>query len=297
MNLRIDAAYVRRVEPRASGWRTSCWDTGVFDTGKHPGTDVVEGTIRAPGHLLLVNIQGGAEHLEVATECGHRYDGSDAPGAVSFVPGNCERKLRLVRVQSEWASVSFRPELFDGIGATDREDTRRRVEIPPFTNIEDRFLSSATSELWRLLNTDGSLDPLYCEALSLAVAHYLARRFGTTTISDDRARSVARLAPWQVRRINDLVEARIGGQIRIGELAAALGISPGHFHRAFSSATGQTPLAYINRARVRHAMSIQASENIPIAALALRVGFLSPSHFTRVFRQVTGCNPSALRRG
>ncbi len=101
MDLKTETGYVRRVEPLASNWRSACWSAGSFDTGRRSATDVVEGLIRTPHHMLLVNIRGGAEHLTVATDCGHRYEGPDRPGAVSFVPGNCERRLRLLGVRSE----------------------------------------------------------------------------------------------------------------------------------------------------------------------------------------------------
>lgn len=289
MERKIEAGYVRRVEPLASNWRSACWGAGSFDTGKRPATDVVEGTIRTPHHMLLVNIRGGAEHLEVATDDGHRYDGPDRPGAVSFVPGDCERRLRLLGVRSEWASVSLRPELF----ASDPGGGRRPVEIAAFTNVEDNFLCGAVSEFWRLLSADGSLDSVYAETLSLALARYLARRFGAIAPGD--VASAAKLAPWQVRRVTELVEAGVGADLRIADLSALAGVSVGHFHRAFRATTGRTPLAYINEARVRRALGIMAVENISVAALALRVGFLSPSHFTRIFRRVTGRCPSDVR--
>jgi AraC family transcriptional regulator len=294
MERKTDTGYVRRVEPLASNWRSACWSAGSFDTGRRSATDVVEGTIRTPHHMLLVNIRGGARHLTVATDCGHRYEGADQPGAVSFVPGNCERRLRLLDVRSEWASVSLRPELFDGLGASHPDGGRRRIEIAAFTNVEDSFLSGVVSEFWRLLNADGSLEPVYAEALSLALAHYLARRFGA--IPPDDAVSPAKLAPWQVRRITEFVEAGIGAELRIADLATLVGVSVGHFHRAFRATTGRTPLMYINEARVRRALSVMAVENISVAALALRVGFLSPSHFTRIFRRFTGLSPSDVRR-
>src|SRR5260370_37689175 len=136
MALKTGTGDVRRVEPLASNWRSACWSAGSFDTGRRPATGVVEGLIRPPHHMLLVNIRGGAQHLTVATDCGHRYEGPDRPGAVSFVPGNCERRLRLLGVRSEWASVSPRPELFDGIAASD-PNSPRRLENAAFTNGKD----------------------------------------------------------------------------------------------------------------------------------------------------------------
>jgi len=173
-------------------------------------------------------------------------------------------------------------------------DGASHATVAAFTNVEDGFLASAVTELLRLLDADCALDPLYCEALSLALAHYLTRRF--EMIARDLAARPMKLAPWRMRRIDDFVDAHMDGALRIGDLAALVGVSDGHLHRAFRATTGRTPLSYINAARVRRAAAILATENLSVAALALRVGFLSPSYFARVFRQHTGSNPLALRR-
>lgn len=282
-----EAGYVRMLEPRSEAWRSAAWGMGVFDTARRPFAALVEGRMRTPQHLLLVTLRGGARRLQVSTECGHRYDGADRAGAVSFVPAHCGRQLRMQGVRSEWASITFRPGALDAILAEDA------LEIAPFTNIEDPFLAGLVGELRRHLDEDGALDPLYAESMGLAAARYLARRFGRPA----SAAPAAKLAPWQLRRIAALVEARLADEIRIAELADAVGLSPGHFHRAFRATTGKTPLAHVTEARIRRAIGIAATEPLPVAALALRVGFASPSHFARLFRRVTGVAPSRIRRG
>jgi AraC-like DNA-binding protein len=58
-----------------------------------------------------------------------------------------------------------------------------------------------------------------------------------------------------------------------------------------------TPLSFIHEKRIEHAMSILASEDVPIADVALRVGYVSAGHFSRTFRRVTGVHPSKFRNG
>jgi AraC family transcriptional regulator len=264
---------------------------GVFDTARRPFTRLVEGRMRTPQHLLLVTLRGGADRLEVSTDCGHRYDGADRAGAVSFVPAHCQRQLRMHGVRSEWASIAFRPDLVDEI--LQEEARGGRLEIAPFTNAEDAFLAGLVGELGRHLDADGALDALYAETMGLAAVRYLARRFGRPAAP----LPAAKLAPWQMRRIAALVEAKLGEEIRIADLAAAIGLSAGHFHRAFRATTGKTPLAHVTEARIRRAIGIAATEPLSVAELALRVGFASPSHFARLFRRATGVAPSRLRRG
>lgn len=279
--------YVRRIEPEAQGWRTTAWHTGSFDSGRRRTTELVEGTIRLPQHLVLVTVRGGAERLEVAADGGHRYAGPDRAGAVSLVPSHCERRLRLVRVAAEWASIAIEPAVIDDIASGD--GAHRRVELAAFTNLDDAFLAGAVTGLGRLFTADGALDPLHGESATLALAHYLARRYGAPL------RRPMKLAPWQLRRIAELVDARLGDEIRIADLAAATGLSVGYFHRAFRATTGKTPLAYVQEARIRRATALLAGGPIAVSVLALRVGFTSPSHFARIFRRVTGRSPGGAR--
>ncbi|HEY8369176.1 MAG TPA: AraC family transcriptional regulator [Thermodesulfobacteriota bacterium] len=279
--------YLRRVEPRAVDWRSFAWRTGIFDTGRRPYTDVVEGTIRTPDHLVLVTLRGGAARLEVDTDCDHTYAGPDYAGAVSFVPAHCERRLRLRGVRAEWASIALRPELVTAFGDG--------VDIAPFTNVDDPFIAGLVAEFARLHACDGRLDPTYCDAMSHALAAYLAGRYGRRTGSARRRRTW-KLPPWRVRRIADYVEAHLGEEILVADLARLVGLSTGHLHRAFRETVGVTPLDYINERRVRRAIAILATERVTVADLALRVGFSSPSHFARTFRRVTGVTPSRYVR-
>jgi AraC family transcriptional regulator len=146
----------------------------------------------------------------------------------------------------------------------------------------------------RLHALDGGLDLAYCDAISLAVAHYVRRRYGGHALQE--VGHPARLSPWRLRRIADYVDAHLESGIRIAALAALVGLSEGHLHRAFRTTTGETPLQFINRKRIQRAMELLAREPVTIVELALRLGFQSPSHFTRVFRSVAGITPSQYRR-
>lgn len=285
--------HVRRLEPMADGWQRFAWDGGAFDMAHRQHTEVVEGTICTPHHLVLVTIGGSARKLEVRTDDGHRYDGPDRCGAVSLVPAHCERQIRLLGVRAAWASIALRPELMDEVaGATD-DGVPACADFAPFTNAEDGFLAGLIGEVARLHGVSGKLDPLYCDAMTHALAHYLVRRYGRSVRRDYQP---VPLPPWRTRRIAEYIDAHIGDEIRIAALAQLVGLSAGHLHRAFRATTGVTPLAFVNEQRIQRALKILATENISITELAFRVGFVSPSHFTRTFRRITGSNPSQVRR-
>ncbi len=276
--------HARTFEPIAQDLRSFSWRGGSFDTGQRPYTERVDGFMRTPNHVLLLTLRGGARHIEVRTDCGHAYSGPDRPGAVSLVPAHCERRTRMDGVEAEWASIALSP---------DPDENARPDRLAPFTNAEDPFVAALVGELSRLIHADGSLEPLYCEAMGHAARHYLVGRYS------DRAGAPARpwkLAPWRLRRLTDYVEANLDRDILIGDLAEAVGLSAGHLHRAFRATTGTTPLEFIHRSRIKRAAAILADEQVPVADLALRVGFQSPSHFARTFRRFTGVNPSRYGR-
>jgi AraC family transcriptional regulator len=288
--LTAQSTYRRRVEPVALGWRSFAWSTGVFDTARRPFTQSVEGLIHTPQHLVMATLRGRAEKLEVSSSCGHRYAGPDRPGAVSFVPAHCERRLRLRGVAFEWASIALSPSLFDpdaDVGGT--------LDTAAFTNADDPFVLGMVTEFTRLSAPAGSLVPTYCDAMSWALARYLVGRYGQPRSWPEGA--AWKLAPWRMRRIADYVDAHLAEPLRIADLAALVGVSPGYLHRAFRATAGRTPLAFIQERRIQRAAQYLHRGDATLMEIALRVGFASPSHFTRTFRRVTGVNPSKFRQG
>lgn len=105
------------------------------------------------------------------------------------------------------------------------------------------------------------------------------------------------LAPWQIKRACDLMEARLDGEVTLGALAAAAGLSPTHFSRAFKRSTGTPPFAWLPQRRIRRAKDLLAGTGLPLAEAALAVGFAAQPQFTTAFRRVTGAAPGAWRRG
>jgi AraC family transcriptional regulator len=284
-----DLPVLRAVAPLASNWQTFAWDTGRFDTAQRSLTPVVEGTIRVPQYLVLATLQGGADRLQIVSACGHRYDGPERVGAISLVPPQCERRLRLENASLRWASLAVDAEVV-ARAATAMSAGEHAHHCR--SNIDDPFLFALMCELQRLLQIDGLLDLSYCEAIAMTVAHYVANRYGRarTTLT-----ATAKLSRWQVTRVAEYVQANIEQPIRVAELAKLVGLSDGYFHRAFRASTGVTPLDFVNERRIRRAIELlNASERPSVIDVAFRVGFTSPQYFARVFRFRTGMNPSAF---
>lgn len=72
-------------------------------------------------------------------------------------------------------------------------------------------------------------------------------------------------------------------------------MNPFHFVRTFKQATGYAPHQYIVNRRVERARRLLAETELPVAQVALSVGFQNQSHFTKVFRRATGATPRTFR--
>ncbi len=115
--------------------------------------------------------------------------------------------------------------------------------------------------------------------------------------------SLARLAPgsgsrppaW-LWRAQELLHARFGESVRLGDVAREVGVHPAHLARAFRGQFGMTVGGYVRRLRLEWAATELERTDTALAAVALAAGFADQSHFTRAFRGYTGFTPSVYRR-
>lgn len=103
------------------------------------------------------------------------------------------------------------------------------------------------------------------------------------------------LPAYKLRRVMDFVEAHIDEPMRLEQLAAAVAVSPFHFHRQFKSSTGLTPHQYIVRVRMERAKALLSGSDLPLAEVAAQVGFADQSYFTSAFRRTTSLTPRSYR--
>jgi transcriptional regulator GlxA family with amidase domain len=68
------------------------------------------------------------------------------------------------------------------------------------------------------------------------------------------------------------------------------------FKRRFVSATGLTPIAYVQRLRIEEAKRRLERTDDPVDEVSWRVGYEDPAFFRRLFRRTTGLAPGAYRR-
>lgn len=78
--------------------------------------------------------------------------------------------------------------------------------------------------------------------------------------------------------------------------AKAAGLSKFHFIRRFTATVGMSPLQYLTKIRLGHAVRLLRETNLSIEEVALHVGFSGSSYFIKVFHGIVGCSPGEFRK-
>jgi AraC-like DNA-binding protein len=79
------------------------------------------------------------------------------------------------------------------------------------------------------------------------------------------------------------------------DLALNLGISPRHFKRRFKRATGDSPLAYLQRLRIEAAKQKLELTQETVNEITWQVGYEDSNSFRRLFKKCTGLSPREYR--
>lgn len=124
--------------------------------------------------------------------------------------------------------------------------------------------------------------------LSHLLRHYTQYRWAPPKV-------VGGLAPYQLRRVLDYIEAHLEQSLPLRTLAAQVNLSEYHFARMFRQSQGMAPHQYVLSRRLARAQTLLRTTALPLSEVALRCGFSSASHLAHRFRLGTGRAPSSLR--
>jgi AraC family transcriptional regulator len=103
------------------------------------------------------------------------------------------------------------------------------------------------------------------------------------------------LPRYKLRRVIAYIDARIGDNISLEDLASVAGVSRFHFHRQFKKSLGVTPHDYILRARIERAKGLLIESDLTVGEVSGAVGFVDQSHFSHTFRRLTAMTPRSFR--
>jgi AraC family transcriptional regulator len=152
-------------------------------------------------------------------------------------------------------------------------------------------IRSALRNLWALSEVEGAPSRLLAQAAGCEILAELCRIGGSPFES-----ARGGLAPWAERRILEMLRARYAEDISLEELAAEAELSLFHFARMFRQSVGLPPRVYLTRLRLEKACELLERTDLPVSAIARKVGYSSGQVLARVFQKHRNISPTDYRR-
>ncbi len=157
----------------------------------------------------------------------------------------------------------------------------------------DLVLYGFAQALAGAMASPGEGSAMFCEHVALAFFAHIVHVYGGQPI-----RQFARggLSPWQLRRAYDFIDANLGNDRSISEVAEQCGLSGSYFSRTFKRESGFSPHQWLTKRRVERAKELLRRPNLQLMEIAHICGFVDQSHFSRVFSKSQGLSPGRWRR-
>ena len=215
------------------------------------------------------------------------------PGAISLTPVGAAYEWETTG-PVDYAELYLSPEFVRRITSEvfDRGSTGHDLEDR--LGVEDPLIEAVFNGLLEEMSGIESASRLYLDSLLLTLSVRLVRLCGN--VPDGYAQGRLSLAPACLRRVLDYVEANLGSDIGVAELAATARLSPFHFSRAFTLATGFSPYSYLIGRRLARAKALLGEAELDIGSVAAQCGFRTEGQFSRMFKQGVGTTPRRYRQ-
>lgn len=225
------------------------------------------------------------------------YRGVMGVGSVSVVPAKMWSNFECGQ-HNGVTLVSISPELVDEV-ANNLHDVSRKVRLlEPLFNIRNDTIASLSNALVSQLRTPSHpAQRLIYDGVSHALAAELLR-----LCLEDRRESgpighASLGLPLKVlAKVIEHIEEHVSGSIGLDDLARVANVSRFHFLRLFKLSTGITPMAYVERLRLKRSEELMRQGDMTFTEIALAVGFADQSHFARRFRRLNGLTPGQFRQ-
>lgn len=101
-------------------------------------------------------------------------------------------------------------------------------------------------------------------------------------------------------KVSDAVNMQLNrnGETNVSLIASMMCMSNSQFYRKMVAITGYTPVAYIQRIKIKKAMKLLDEDSkVSMAEVAYRCGFDVYPNFVRAFKKVCGVTPTDYRKG
>jgi AraC family transcriptional regulator len=253
-----------------------------------PGSLISEST-----HLIGITVAGSCA-LGLRAD-GRPFAGELSPGVSAIVPAgllvehSCEAPIRSALV---WVPTTVTEQALQEMFSVPENVPELRPAFFIRDDFVERLCALMAEELQRPAHP---AQALIFDGATHALAAHMLRAFGT--IGDRRLRRAPNeMSKHSLRAVKQYMDDNLHEHVSLSDLAGVAGVSRFHFIRVFRLSTGKTPMAYLERSRIRRATTLLRERELTVSEIAHLVGFADQSHFSRRFKRHVGATPTAFRR-
>ena len=237
------------------------------------------------GHVLGMMLRPGS--IEVGLQRSAMRRVTFETGEMGFFPRHMER----------WVGTGHQERLLlrisDAALRAAREGISGAVELGHWCKMVDVRLGALVKAVNAERISGFPSGRLFLDSIEQAIAAALVDAYAGRSRSERPLRGG--LAPARLRRVKELVHAKMEDELTLIEMAQAAELSPAHFSRIFRKSTGETPHQFVLRQRVERAKEMLSEAEMRVLDVAVACGFKTQQHFARVFRRVCGASPTDYR--
>jgi AraC family transcriptional regulator len=158
----------------------------------------------------------------------------------------------------------------------------------------DPALHHLTQLILPCLNRPEMFSQLFVDSFILTICSHLVGRYAQ--IREAIPQFKGGLAPWQSRRVVELLRENLDGDVKLATLAEECRLSVSHFARSFRKSFGTSAHRYLILHRIEIAKGLLSETNSSLVEIAAQTGFSDQAALTRAFANVVGATPARWRR-
>jgi len=262
----------------SGGFAAAVWDRDARELTRYGITN---------HHTLSLYVEHGDQ---ISKQVGQGWQASAGAGDLCLMPLGSESTWS-VQGQVRLFHLYIMPDAFDraALEMLDRDPARLSLREDAF--FRNPLLESLIRSVILGLSWHDMADRMAISHAAQSALAWLLGHMTDMSRTPQPLRHEGGLAPAQLRRVCDFMDAHLSEPLEITDIAALTGLSTWHFARAFRQSTGVPPHAWLIGRRIDHARTLLRSGHAP-SAVAHECGFSSHSHFAARFRSETGLSPS-----
>lgn len=264
-------------------------------------------------HGSVYDLEGRADEntniisMPVAGQHHHTYFGNGrqkwarkhAPFHMNMVvAGEKPRDILVSKQPFTYLHVYLPHAMIEGMAAETAEvEARGTVALIDPMCSRDPKVETICRQIVREMSQPDKCSRMVVDCVGQELAIHLLRHHSNFSGSRSLStRSGAGYRDWRLRRAMEFLEAHLGEDVGLKDLAEVVGLSTTHIANLFRDGTGEPPHRWLMRRRFEQACELLAKPHLSITDIAHQCGFASSQHLATVMRSRLRTTPTAYRR-